>query len=60
MKGYTDLFGHFVRPCFTCKYSNYKYYEYPCKNCVDIMDIILNIPMEEKDFKHYDSGTKAT
>ena len=36
MKGYTDLFGHFVRPCFTCKYSNYKFYEYPCKDCVDI------------------------
>lgn len=45
--------GRFIKPCNTCEYKDYHYFENPCVKCVDIIDVIFKTKDTEKDFKHY-------
>lgn len=53
MKGIINEQGKFVKPCNTCKYKDYHYFENPCVKCVDVIDVIFETKDTEKDFKYY-------
>ena len=47
-------------PCGLCKHKNKQTYEFPCYNCIDIMDLAFHRPNAETEFASFEPAEEGS